>query len=61
MIDIRSDLIFAIDKLNQFCYNFIVRYLNAINRIFKYIVDIIKYDLRFYKLNFFYYFFKFGL
>ena len=26
-----------------------MRYLNAINRIFKYIVDIIKYNLRFYK------------
>ena len=26
-----------------------MRYLNAINWIFKYIVDIIKYDLRFYK------------
>ena len=26
-----------------------MRYLNAINQIFKYIVDIIKYDLRFHK------------
>ena len=26
-----------------------MRYLNIINRIFKYIVDIIKYDLRFHK------------
>ena len=26
-----------------------MRYLNTINRIFKYIVDIIKYNLRFYK------------
>ena len=49
MINIRSNLIFAIDKLNQFCYDFIVRYLNIINRVFKYIVDIIKYDLRFHK------------
>ena len=26
-----------------------MRYLNTINRVFKYIVDIIKYNLRFYK------------
>ena len=26
-----------------------MRYLNVINRIFKYIIDIIKYNLRFYK------------
>ena len=26
-----------------------MRYLNAVNRVFKYIVDIIKYKLRFYK------------
>ena len=26
-----------------------MRYLNVINRIFKYIFDVIKYDLRFYK------------
>ena len=49
MINIRSDLAFAIDKLNQFYHNFIMRYLNIINRIFKYIVDIIKYNLRFYE------------
>ena len=49
MINTRLNLIFAIDKLSQFYHNFIMRYLNAINRIFKYIVDIIKYDLRFYK------------
>ena len=47
--NIRFNLTFAIDKLNQFYHNFIIRYLNAINRIFKYIVDITKYNLRFHK------------
>ena len=45
----RLNLIFIINKLSEFYYNFIIRYLNAINRIFKYIIDIIKYNLRFYK------------
>ena len=37
MIKTRSDLTFIIKKLNQFYYNFIVYYINIINRIFKYI------------------------
>ena len=49
MINIRFNLVFAIDKLNQFCYDSTIRYLNAVNRVFKYIVDITKYDLRFHK------------
>ena len=45
IIDIRLNLTFTIDKLNQFCHDFIMRYLNIINRIFKYIADIIEYNL----------------
>ena len=40
---------FIIDKLNQFYYNFIIRYLNVVNLMFKYIINIIKCNLRFYK------------
>ena len=49
MTDIWLNLTFAIDKLNQFYHDFIIRHLNTINRVFRYIVDIIKYDLRFHK------------
>ena len=47
MINIRLDLIFAINKLSQFYYNLIIRYVNAVNRILKYVVKIIIFNLYF--------------
>ena len=37
MIVTRSDIIFVIKKLNQFCQNSAIRYRNALNRIFCYL------------------------
>ena len=49
MINIRFNLTFTINKLSQFYDDFIICYLNTINRMFKYIVDIIEYKLLFHK------------
>ncbi len=45
MTKTRSNLAFAINKLNQFYYNLIVRYANIINKVFKYLIKTIELDL----------------
>ena len=43
----RFDLTFAISKLSQFYTNLTIRYMNALNRVLKYIRDITYFRLRY--------------
>ena len=45
MIEIRSDLTFAVKKLSQYCQNFSIRHRIALNRMLRYLKEIV--DLQF--------------